>query len=307
MSEVATAGTPAASSEANTTNVVSEGSENTTNEVKADKPTEAQTQAMLKKFKLKVDGEEFEREIDLNDEATLTKELQMSHAAKKRMTEAKENTQKAMKIIKEFEENPESMLKRLGPKGREIAEKFILAQIQDDMLSPEEKEYRDLKKYKEMTEAEKAKAREMEEMSAREKKEFEIAQNFQNTIIEALTKTGLPKSAKLVQRTAEIFKHNLEYGLELSPDDLAAEVKNERLAELKAIIGDSDGETLIKLFGDDVAKKIRKFDVQKLKEKQGQVYQQTIQKEQSNFSKKEGREYLTFEEMKEQARQRAKS
>ena len=61
---------------------------------------QAQVTPQLKKFKLKVDGEEFEEELDLSNEAELVKRLQLAKAAEKRITQAKTEKQKAMEILK---------------------------------------------------------------------------------------------------------------------------------------------------------------------------------------------------------------
>jgi len=268
------------------------------NEVK--EPTPSQ----LRKFKLKVDGEEFEEEIDLNDETAITTKLQLAAAAKKRMTEAVDQKRKAFEIIKAFEDNPESMLQRLGPKGRDIAEKFLLEQIKDEMMSPEEKEILELREFKKKHTEELEKKKQMEEMTAREKQEYQIAQDFQTTIISALEKTGLPKSPELVKRTAYLLKRNLDLGLDLNAEQLAAEVKLETIGYLKSIIGDSDGEALINMFGKDIAKKIRTHDIKGLQEKQSQVFQRQPKATNSQVERKDSRP-MSLDEWKEEARRRA--
>jgi len=268
------------------------------NEVK--EPTPSQ----LRKFKLKVDGEEFEEEIDLNDETAITTKLQLAAAAKKRMTEAVDQKRKAFEIIKAFEDNPESMLQRLGPKGRDIAEKFLLEQIKDEMMSPEEKEILELREFKKKHTEELEKKKQMEEMTAREKQEYQIAQDFQTTIISALEKTGLPKSPELVKRTAYLLKRNMDLGLDLNAEQLAAEVKLETIGYLKSIIGDSDGEALINMFGKDIAKKIRTHDIKGLQEKQSQVFQRQPKATNSQVERKDSRP-MSLDEWKEEARRRA--
>lgn len=237
-------------------------------------PPAAQAKSMREKFKLKVDGEEFEEEIDLADKDGLTKRLQLSAAAQKRMAEAKAEKKKAWDIIQAFEADPETMLSRLGPKGREIAEKYLLKQIQDDMLSPEQKRIRDLERENEGFKSEKQKAEEARAKEAQDKKDFEIAQTFQTTIIDALNKTGLPKSPVAVKRMAALLKKNISLGLDLDASDLADEYKKERFAEHKALIGEADGDQLISLLGEDVAKKIRMSDLKKLQEKHNMVFKQ---------------------------------
>jgi hypothetical protein len=257
-----------------------------------------------KKFVLKVDGEDVEEEIDLNDEEGMKARLQLARAAKKRMSEAVAEKKKAFEIIKAFEADPESMLARLGPKGREIAEQYLLKQIQDDMLSPQEKEHRDLKKKLETYEQKEAREKQEREQSIQQKKEYEYAQSFQNTIIQALNKSGLPKSPELVKRMAAVMSKNLELGLELTPDDLVSEVKSDLINILKSVVGDADGDSLIQMFGKDVANKIRKSDLRVLQEKQSQLFQSGIRQEKSQKTAPPSKGFQTIEEFMAEAERR---
>ena len=259
-------------------------------------------QAQLKKFKLKVDGEEFEEELDLSNEAELTKRLQLAKAAEKRIGQAKAEKQKAMEILKAFEEG--TLLKK-HPKARELAEQLLVEQLQQEMMTPEQKELMELKKYKEERERSELERQKALEMAEAQQKESAIAQQFQKTIIDALDKSGLPKTPDMAKRMAYIMKKNLDLGLSLTPEDLAAEVKSELNGLLKALIGGAEGEQLISLFGDDVAKKIRAYDVKKLKE--GMKNNATPKKEDAvKAPKREDGKPLTIEEWKEQIRARVR-
>jgi len=282
-----------------------EASESDNEETSAKQKTEEKV-ANLKKFKLKVDGEEVEEELDLNDEESLRQRLQLAKAAKKRMAEAVNAKRQAVEIIKAFEADPETMLKRLGTKGREIAEKYLLSQIKEEMMTPEQKqrmaeetELQQLRREKE----ERIANAEKEKVASLEKK---YVDDFQNTIISAIQKTGLPKTPELVKRMAAIMAKNLDYGLELSPEDLALEVKNEVILNLKSIVGDSDGEALIGMLGDDVAKKIRKYDVKKIKEQQEKFITKPNEKRQSSGKSHKNDRPMTMDEWRAQINSRIK-
>lgn len=276
-------------------------------ETKAAETTETQateTQAVqpnLKKFKLKVDGEDFEEELDLSNEAEIVKRLQMAKAAEKRINQAKSEKQKAMEILKAFEDGT---LFKKHPKGREFAEQLLVEQLEQEMLSPEQRELKELKAFKEAREREeldRQKALEQAEMQAQESK---VAKQFQETIIQALDKSGLPKTPDMAKRMAYIMKKNLDLGLSLTPEDLAAEVKSELNGLLKALIGESDGEKLVSMFGDDVAKKIRAYDVKRLKA--GMVNSTKKEEPVVKQPKREDGKPMTIEEWKESIRARVK-
>ena len=267
--------------------------------------TQAPTPSQKKKLMLKVDGEEFEEEIDFNDEDGLRKKLQLARAAEKRMNEAKTAKAKAFEIIKAFEEDPKNVFKRLGPKGREAAEAFLLEQIQEEMLDPKDKELRDLKKYKEEMEAERERTKAEKEKAALVEQELRYAQEFQSTIIGALEKTGLPKSPELVKRMASVMAKNLDLGIELTAEELASEVRSEIQGLLKSIVKDADGDHLLGLFGEDIATKIRKSDLRKLQEKQSSVFQSPRATSAPAAKKQEGKP-LTIDEWKRQLEERIK-
>lgn len=267
MSE--TVSTPTTSVASDASNGASEG---TPNEAGAAE-TAAAVASAKKKYLLKVDGQDIEEEFDSNDEESVKKMLQLGHGAKKRMAEAAADKKKAFEIVKAFESDPESMLRRLGPKGREIAEKYLVNILEDEMRSPEEREYRQLKKENETYKQREQGEKDEREKSVQAKKENDYAQSFQQTIIQALEKSKLPKTPELVKRMAGLMAKNLEYGLELTSDDLAEEAKKDLTSIIKSMIGDSDGDHLINLFGPDVANKIRKSDIKRLQEKQSEVFQ----------------------------------
>jgi hypothetical protein len=221
------------------------------------------------------------------------------------MEEAKAAKAKAFEIIKAFEEDPANVFKKLGPKGREAAERFLLEQIQEEAMDPKDKELRDLKKFKEEIEAEKERTKQEREKQALAEQEAKYAQEFQKTIIDALGKSGLPKSPEMVKRFARIMQKNLELGLELTADDLVDEVKSDITSIIKSIVGEADGDHLISLFGEDVANKIRKSDIRKLQEKQGQVFQQRSTKQESQPQPKSGKP-MSMAEWKRSLEERVK-
>ena len=262
--------------------------------------TPAEIKSMKEKFMLKVDGEEFEEELDWNDKESIKNKLQLAAAAKKRIGEAKSEKQKAMEILRAFEDG--TLLSK-HPKGRELAEKLLLEQIQDEMMDPKDKEIRDLKKYKEGNERTEKEKLEAGKKEAASKAEFKIAQDFQNTIIEALNKSGLPKTPDLVKRAAFLMSKNLDYGLTLSADDLVTEMKGEYSSLNQSIIKDMDAAQLVAYLGKDKIKQIRMFDLKSLQESQQKVMQK------GSKSVQESKEYVakgyeTQEEYRERINKR---
>lgn len=265
---------------------------------------EAERKKRLEKYKYTVDGEEVEEEIDLEDREAIMKRLRLSRAAEKRMTEAKQAKAKAFDIVKQFEQDPQSVLERLGPKGKEIAEQFLLKHIKEDMLSPEEKQARQDKLELEALKKEKLEAEEARKTQAQKEKEYKIAQDFQATIIDALNRCKLPKSPALVKEAARLMSKNLELGLKLDASDLAQLIRENRSGDLKSIIADMDGDQLIEFFGEELANKVRKSDIQKLKAKQSELFGVPQKSQSSSQSQTKESRPMTIDEWKEQVNKR---
>ena len=81
---------------------------------------------------------------------------------------------------------------------------------------------------------------------------------------------------------------SLKRGYDLSAGDVAELVKQDYINEQKALFGSLDGEMLLKLLGEDVANKIRKHDVSKIKNIEKQVARpaQTQQQEKAKVPSK---------------------
>ena len=240
-------------------------------QVQAD-PTPAQV-ANLKKYKIKVDGNEEEVELDLNDEQTLVRHLQMSKAASKRMNEAAITKKQAEQFINALKTDPVRILTDPRVMGNEkfqaIAEEFLSKKLQEQFLSPEERKRIEMEdKLRKYEESEKKQKEEAEQAQIAQLEEH-YAQQYQKTIITALQSTNLPKNAFTVKRMAELMQKNIQHGLELEPQHLAQLVKEDYQRELVGLIGGSDADQIIAMFGEDVANKIRKHDLAKLKGKLG--------------------------------------
>lgn len=230
-----------------------------------------EVQANKKKFKLKVDGQELEEEIDLNDEDTLKRHLQMSKAAQKRMSEAAQIRRQAEEMIGMFKGDLKSVLKQSDKFGkspeqiRKEMEEYFAEVIEEEMLSPDQKKVREADKIiREHEEKTKREAQE-KEAEVRTKLEQQYAQDYDRKITEALATSGLPKTPKTVKRMSALMYQNLNLGLDLDPKDLVQIVREDYLSEIKELFGSTDGDTLLKLLGDDVANKIRKSDLARLK------------------------------------------
>lgn len=280
--------------------------DNTTQKTDKEEQAQQQIEKNLKKFKLKVDGEEIEEEVDLNDIQRITKALQMEKVAKKRMTEAYEDKKRAYELAKAFDEDPTNLLKRLGPKGIEAAEKYLLEHLQEQAMTPQEREFMNAKKELESYRRKEQEQQEFLKQQQQQAFETKVANDIQATLINSLKKADVPPSAQAIKRMAQLYKHNLNLGLDLSPEDLAEEYKVELSNELNFLSKDSSIEQLIKFLGPDKIKALREHDIKEMKSKQKlNPYAKADATPQPPKSQK--REWQSMEEFREWSRNNAKS
>lgn len=234
-----------------------------------------------KKFKYKADNQEIEEELD---DSEIASRLSLAKAAQKRMQEASMTKKQAEQFFQALQNDPMSVLsneKIMGQKKfREIAERFLLQQIEQESLTPEQRAQaekdRRLQEYERQEKEQKSKA-EQEQLAHLEN---HYAQEYQKTIISALNSSSLPKNDFTVARMASLLQKNLQHGLDLPPQALAQLVREDYERELKSLIGSSEGEQILRLLGEDVANKIRKHDLSKFQLKNpGPKRHETVENE----------------------------
>jgi hypothetical protein len=82
---------------------------------------------------------------------------------------------------------------------------------------------------------------------------------------------GIPESSAAwgVRRMAALMEKAEDLELDLSPDELAQVVREDFLNEHRALSAAMDGKALVEWLGDEAVKKLRAYDLARLKERQG--------------------------------------
>jgi hypothetical protein len=141
--------------------------------------------------------------------------------------------------------------------------------IEPEKLTPAEKKLREaeekLKKYdKENQEREAKKLKdEQDAQTANARKEI------QTQIIEALESSDLPRTNFTIRRLAYWMSRNRDMGFDAPTSVLVERVRNDYNTNLREMVQSSDGETLIKLLGNDIVTKLRKYDLEQLRKTRG--------------------------------------
>jgi hypothetical protein len=247
-------------SESNSTPTTSPATVENTSETP--QSTESPVETQPRKFKVKVDGQEVEVA-----EADLLADYGKGKSADARFREAAQMRKQAEEFIHLLRTDPIKVLsnKSLGIDLRKIAEEYLVAQLEEESLDPREKELRDTKrKLEEYEQAKREEAKRAEEAQYAElQKRF--TEDYSNKIVAALESAGLPKTQHTIKRMASYMNEGIKREFNLQPADVVDMVRRDYIEETKSLYGGLDGDKLLELLGDDVATKIRKHDLAKVR------------------------------------------
>jgi len=218
--------------------------------------------AEVRKLKLKLDGQDVEM-----PESEVIALAQQGKTSAKRFQEASQLKRQAEEILKAVEENPGEFLTKKGKNIRDWAEDFLVNELKKESMSPEQRRAAEneikIKEY----ETEKKQAADAKRKQEMDDLQAHHAENYNKLFVDALSKSGLPKTAYTVKRMAELQLVNIKKKLELNPDQLAKVVREDYMAEQKSLFGAYDGDQLLEALGPELVKKLSKAQIAKLKAK----------------------------------------
>lgn len=217
------------------------------------------------------------------EESTLAK----TRAADEKFREAAAMRKQVEEFQRKLEEDPESFFNdpRIPKqKRREMAEKLLLKELQEEMspeLTPEQRKLQELEDYK--------KQKEQEELTAKEAKEKEEFQQIVKTRQEALAKTFqealshtvLSKhdatAAEVVREMAIYTRVCRDAGHDPSPKEIAEHVESRFMSSYAGITENLSGEELIGFLGKGIVKKLREYDLSQLEKRKDRVEPNTAE------------------------------
>jgi len=219
----------------------------------------------IRKFKVKVDGEELEI-----DEATLLSDYQTKRAADKRFQEAAKMRKQAEEVIRLLKTDPRAALKHpaIQADERALAEAILAEQLEEELLDPKDKQIKQLQrelKNKAETEAKAKAEQEAQQLSAAE---AQYVESYQRDISAALTTAGIPITNATVRSMTGYLQNALEAGYDMQPAQVVDLVKQDYQKQLKELFSASDATTIAALLGEDGLKKVRGIDLARLKSPQ---------------------------------------
>ena len=244
--------------------------------------SEEEVQSMVRSFVLKVDGKEFTKEIDLNDEDAVRAELQKAYKGQLTMQAKAEQEKLFKEFLEGVQADPFKMLKQLNPEFDEVA--YANAQF-DKMLkaqemSPEQKEAADREaKYNEAIERADRLEKEANDRQ-RNEENAKLTAGFKDSIEQALeADSELRSDPMTVSRVAHHMHQAALKGIELEPKQVLDSVKNEIREQFKRSAGMlKDQNLLSKYMGEDLTEQLRKARVEKVQKKVPTAATQTVGK-----------------------------
>jgi hypothetical protein len=148
-----------------------------------------------------------------------------------------------------------------------MEEALYRKRIEPQQLSPEQRQMQEMQRKLQAYEAEKAQQTQKAQQAELESQADAIAQQYAKTAADVMAKLGWgPELAPLVLREMLPYAEQaLEAGMEPVSEDIIGMFMEDQQAKLGNFAKQLDGERLLKFLGDDVANKIRKADLARLR------------------------------------------
>jgi hypothetical protein len=205
-------------------------------------------------------------------ESEVIKRAQMAESAQQRYQEAAQMRKQAEAILQNIRENPIAAMQELGIENfRDQAEQWLYSELQRDMMDPKDRELEELRQYRQQQEDARKQAEESKRTTAEQQQMQQLQKKYEaeyeQQFISALETVDLPRDAETVADVAALMDQALRNGYEIDAQTAAELVRDRYQAKLKSAVSKLKGESLVKFFGEDMIKELRKHDISLLKAK----------------------------------------
>lgn len=240
-------------------------------EVEAAPEPEAPKPPERRKYKLKVDGNELEE--DLTDDE-ISVRLQKAVAAEKRMQEAAAIRKRWDTIVEFGKNDPIRAAKELwGADMSEIVQQRLADDYQrlraEQAMTPEQKLQAEYEAKLQAAANEKAALEKQITDRQQAETDAKVLEQTKKDFVTALQAVGQDASYETLYEMAALAKLNLQQGLELTPAQMAEEVKTkvegQREKLHKRVLGGLKGDRLLQHLGPEVTKEVIRATLEKQK------------------------------------------
>lgn len=188
-----------------------------------------------------------------------------------RQQQTSDITQKAQAVIDQATNDPMAFLQSLGADATKIREDLVKAAMEEELLTEHEIELRTERRKTEALQQQ-IDAKTQQEASDKQQMERSHAQeqigNILATALEgSVLGQDVDSSHIFIGEMATILRQAQSQGYDPTPGEIAAKVESKYFSVFRNLSNALDGEQLTKLLGDGVVKKMRKYDLDKIKPK----------------------------------------
>ena len=245
-------------------------------QVQTEEKTEGQPKPEKRKIKV---GNEF------LDEDTIARDYSKWKGGDKALKEAAQARQSVEAFYEALQKDPRKVLAdpRLPIDRRQLALDLMRETIEAEMLEADPNA-------KHMSETEK-KLKEYQDKEAKQQQEHEQAEHQKlvqsrqsaigQTLMKALEITPLSKNesvkTEVVAEMARYLRLCKQNGYEVTPDELAEHVARNRMSSYHTLAQDLDGDDLVDWLGDNVAQKILKRELNRIRKNREQPAPETVE------------------------------
>lgn len=245
-------------------------------ETKESKPPEM-TKAEKKAYKVKFG----DKEVIFDDDEKIQRTLQKAHGAEQRFEEAakmRAEAEEVLSFLRAAKEDP-TLLKHLyGEEGfRKLtltqAERLMEREVAEERLPPEAREQKrraeaaeaELQKYRQLELQQKQQAQE----AAQQEEISKARESIGTTASHVLESLKIPTDnvalkGAIAKKLVPYLQANLMRDEPLDPQTIAADYLDDTKTEFAQLAGSLEGEQLLAWLGEDVANKIRLYDLGRL-------------------------------------------
>ena len=227
--------------------------------------SEEEVKQMIREFTLKVNGKEYKRQIDLNDEEGLQKELQMALAGRQAMQRSAELEKAYKGDIERLKTDTASVLRELDIDPVSFAAQVIENHLAQNAKSPQQIEQEQkASEYQKMKEENEKLKKEYEDR-VRQAEMSKVEKEIETDILSALEgDKELPANPEVIAMVADNMLWAMQNGWEdVTAQDVLPTVKQELQNKFRTIAGSLKSTSALKaLLGDDILNNLREERVQ---------------------------------------------
>lgn len=221
--------------------------------------TEAEVQSLIETFKIKVNGEEKDIELDWNNKEDIIRRLQMAEAGQGAMQRSAELERVFDSEIGRLQDDPWSVLEELGFDPVEMAEQRIQRKIDEMSKSPEEKAREELQKVQSEKDIELEQLRNhiKEQEMSQLQHQYEI--DLGKEINDAISATSeLPKGRYTMKQVTNVMMDAMRSGIDMTAEEAVRSVAGTMKGDIQDLLDAMPDEVLRSYLGKNNSDRLRK-------------------------------------------------